>query len=160
MTRSFAFLPRQWAPLNLRSVGPKEIHLKLPTFRLLVASLILTRLSVAHGGESIEAQLKRVADETRKTLPMMVSDDIQATNIAAVGKILMNRYNFTKRKTALNVNTLKAEYYGNSVSAACTNPDTLTAFRNGVSVEYQYYDSSNEFVMQYTIDANTCRITK
>ena len=112
----------------------------------------------AAGAESIEAQLKRVADETRKSLPMMVSEDVQATSIAAVGKVLMNRYNFTSRKSAIpDLKSLKAKYYQNSVNAACTNPDTSRALRNGVSINYQYYDSANEFVMQYTLDAATCR---
>lgn len=92
---------------------------------------------------------------------MMVSEDVQATNIAAVGKILMNRYNFTSKKSALaNVGALKAKYYGNSVNAACTNPEMLGAFSNGMSVDYQYYDSNNEFVMQYTIDAKVCQLRK
>ncbi len=69
----------------------------------------------------------------------------------------MNRYNFTNRKFVLKVAVLKSEYYGNSVNAACTNPETLRAFNSGVSFDYQYYDSSNEFVMQYAIDAQTCK---
>lgn len=123
-----------------------------------IVFLSLACVGAATAAESIEAQLKRVADDTRKSLPMMVSEDVQATNIAAVGKILMNRYNLTRRKSAIpNLNSLKAEYYQNSVNAACTNPDTLSAFSNGVSFDYQYYDSANEFVMQYTLDAGTCR---
>lgn len=132
--------------------------MNMRTIRRSLVFIALISASTARGGESIEAQLKRVADETRKSLPMMVSENVQATNISAVGKTLMNRYNFTLRKTALaNVNALKSEYYGNSVNAACTNPDTLRAFNNGVSFDYQYYDSSNEFVMQYAIDAKTCK---
>lgn len=122
-----------------------------------LAIIVSISAGAAWGGESIEAQLKRVADTTRASLPMMVSENVQATNITAVGKILMNRYNFTSRKSALNVAALKSDYYGNSVNAACTNPETLRAFNSGVSVEYQYYDSSNEFVMQYAINANTCK---
>jgi hypothetical protein len=89
---------------------------------------------------------------------MQINEDLQATNIAAVGKILMNRYNFTARKIApVDVSLLKTMYYRNSVNAACTNPETIRAFNSGVSIDYQYYDANNEFVMQYTIDFNTCR---
>lgn len=132
--------------------------MSLQIIRMSITFLSIACVSAATAAESIEAQLKRVADETRKSLPMMVNDDVQATNIAAVGKILMNRYNFTKRKSAiLDIDILKVEYYQNSVNAACTNPDTLKAFINGVSFDYQYYDSANEFVMQYMLDASTCR---
>lgn len=110
------------------------------------------------GVESIEAQLRQTADEARKSLPMMVSENVQGTNITAVGKTLMYRYNFTSKKSVLaNLKVLKAEYFGNSVNAVCTNPDMLKALKNGVSLDYQYYDSNNEFVMQYTVDASTCR---
>jgi hypothetical protein len=118
---------------------------------------MLISSSTALGSESIEAQLKHTAAEAMKSLPMMVSDDVQGTSIAAVGKTLMNRYNFTSKKSSLaSVSALKSEYYINSVNAACTNPDTLRALNNGVFLEYQFYDSINEFVMQYTIDASTC----
>lgn len=132
--------------------------MNVQTMRISIVFLSLVCVGAAAAAESIEAQLKKVADETRKSLPMMVSEDVQATNIAAVGKILMNRYNFTRRKSAIpDLNSLKAKYYQNSINAACTNPDTMRAFSNGVSFDYQYYDSANEFVMQYTLDAGTCR---
>jgi hypothetical protein len=134
------------------------IKMNVQTLRISIVFLCLGCVGAATAAESIEAQLKRLADETRKSLPMMVSEDVQATNIAAVGKILMHRYNFTRRKSAIpNLNSLKREYFQNSVNAACTNPDTVRAFSNGVSLDYQYYDSANEFVMQYTLDAGTCR---
>ncbi|MBL0353057.1 MAG: hypothetical protein IPP03_10490 [Dechloromonas sp.] len=126
--------------------------------RIICALLLLNCAHPAWAADSIETQLKKIADQTRKSLPMMVSENVQATNIAAVGKILMNRYSFTKPKSAIgNVNGLKAEYYNNSVNAACTNPDTLRALNNGVSFDYQYFDSTNQFVMQYAVDASTCR---
>jgi len=129
----------------------------MPTIRHLLVFIMLISASTALGSESIEAQLRQTAAEAMKSLPMMVSDDVQGTSIAAVGKTLMNRYNFTSKKSSLaSVSALKSEYYANSVNAACTNPDTLRALNNGVSIDYQFYDSINEFVMQYTIDASTC----
>lgn len=139
--------------------GIKENQMKT-VIRSCCVLVICAVVNVAAGADSIEAQLKRMADETRKSLPMMMSEDLQATSIAAVGKILLLRYNFTKKKTELNVPVLKAENYTNSVNAASTNPDTQKALRNGVVFEYQYYDAVNEFVMQYTIDAKTCNLKK
>ena len=90
---------------------------------------------------------------------MMVSENVQATNISAVGKVLMNRYNFTSKKSELaDMNALKDTYYLNSANAACTNPDMIRTLDSGVSIDYQYYDSNNEFVMGYVIDANTCKV--
>ena len=122
--------------------------------------VIIAIANVSFGADSIEAQLKGVAAQTSKNLPTMLNENIQATSIAAVGKILLLRYNFTKIKAALNVAALKSEYYRNSINAVSTNPDTQNLLRNGVSMEYQYYDAVNEFVMQYTIDAKACNLKK
>ena len=92
---------------------------------------------------------------------MQIDDEIQATNIAAVGRTLLNTYNFTKRKTSLgNISDLKAFYYRSSLNTACTNPDTLQALKLDISVAYEYYDVDNIFVMKFTIDQNTCRSFK
>jgi len=149
------------APRHSRGVGIKEDdQMKKLVVRNCCVVAILAIINVASGADSVEVQLKKMADETRKSLPMMMNEDLQSTSIAAVGKILLLRYNFTKKKAQLDVPALKAEYYTNSLNAASTNPDTQKALRNGVSFEYQYYDSVNEFVMQYTIDAKTCNLKK
>ena len=107
---------------------------------------------------SIESQLQSIARESRKSLPMQIDDAVQATNIAAIGKTLLNTYHFTKPNTSLgNLSDLKAFYYRSSLNAACTNPDVLQTLKLGVSVIYDYYDVNNRFVMKFTIDNNTCR---
>lgn len=107
---------------------------------------------------SIEAQLQNIARETRKSLPMQIDDEVQATNIAAIGKTILNTYNFTRKKSSLgNLNNVKAVYYNSSVNTSCSNPDVLQMLKYGVSVVYEYYDVDNVFVMKFTIDQNTCR---
>lgn len=97
------------------------VKINMQTIRIDFAFLTLGCVGAAAAAESIEAQLKRMADETRKNLPMMVSEDVQATNIAAVGKRLINRYNFTRRKSVISdLNNLRTAYYKNSANAACT----------------------------------------
>src|SRR6266498_1801594 len=94
--------------------------------RLVLASLFFTAtLSAgnAFGAESVEEQIRKIAAETQKSLPMQVSEDVVATHVATVGKIMLYRYNFTKKLASLsNPNGLKAEYYRSSVNSACTNP--------------------------------------
>jgi hypothetical protein len=107
---------------------------------------------------SIETQLQNIARETRKSLPMQIGPEVQATNIAAIGKTLLNTYNFTKKIYLLgNLSDLKAFYYRSSRNTACSNPDTLKTLKLGVSVLYEYYDVDNVFVMKITIDQNSCR---
>jgi|SRR5690349_9647401 hypothetical protein len=111
--------------------------------------------------ESVQAQVKMVADEMRKSLPMMVGEDLQETDIAAIGTALITGYRFTRRKSEIpNLDSRKARFYRANLNSACTHPDLLEAFRNGASINYQVYDSASEFIMQFTIDAETCRKRK
>lgn len=121
---------------------------------LLAASL---KLAVAYGAESVEEQIRKIAAETQKSLPMQVSDDLVATNVATVGKIMVYRYNFTKSRASIpNVGNLKADAYRSSVNSACTNPTSINALRQGVSYQYEFYDAQNNFVMQFSVDRKAC----
>ena len=111
----------------------------------------------ARSAESIELQIKKIAEETSKSLPMKVNQDIQATSMAAAGKMLMQKYNFTRGKSTIkNLPSLKIEFYNNAINGLCTHPGFQNLFRGGASITHEYYDSSNQFVMQYMIDANAC----
>lgn len=112
----------------------------------------------AVGAESVEEQIRRIAAETQKSLPMQVSEDVVATNVAAVGKTMMYRYNFTKKLGSLsNTSSLKSDFYRSSLNSACTNPVSINALKQGVSYLYEFYDSENKFVMQFSIDRGSCR---
>jgi Cu/Ag efflux pump CusA len=112
----------------------------------------------ANNEGSIEEQLRNVANETRKSLPMMMNPDVQATSIGAVGKVLVSKYNFTTSKSSMeDLKEIQEYYYKNSINGACSNQDIISVMKNGVSLMYEYYDSDNVFIMKYTIDKNTCR---
>lgn len=102
----------------------------------------------------IETQLRNTAAETNKSLPMMVGPNIQATSIGAVGKTLVQKYNFTERKAAV-VGAIST-YFANSVAAACSNPDMKALLHAGGAFKYEYYDAENELVSQYTITSANC----
>ena len=129
---------------------------ELTTLALL---LVLTCPCTTWGAQAIETQLKRVVTETRKNLPMMLSEDIQATNIGASGRTLINYYNFTRQKSEFyNLPGIVDNYRRNSIDAACTNPGTRSFIdHNKGSIQYQFFDSKNVFVAKFTINAKTCR---
>lgn len=107
---------------------------------------------------SIETDLINWANIVRKSLPMVMNDELQATNIAAVGKVLILKYNFLKKKVNIyNLEQLKTEYYSDAINAACTNPDTRQLINAGVTVQYEYYDRDNIFLMKFKIDKNICK---
>jgi len=113
--------------------------------------------AVAYGAEPVEEQIRKIAAETQKSLPMQVSDELIATNVATVGKIMVYRYNFTKSRASIpNVGSLKEDAYRSSVNSACTNPTSINALKQGVSYQYEFYDSQNNFVMQFSVDRKSC----
>lgn len=128
-----------------------------PSTLILLLATALTGIGVAYGAESVEEQIRKIAAETQKSLPMRVSDDVIATNVGTVGKLMLIRYNFTKSLASLsNIGSLKADAYRSSVNSACTNPTTINVLKHGVSVQYEFYDSQNKFVMQFSVDRASC----
>lgn len=104
-----------------------------------------------------ETDLKNWADVVRKSLPMAMNDELQATNIAAVGKALIYRYNFLMKKTKINnLEKIKADYFNETRNSICTNPDSQNLINAGVILQYEYYDIDNIFVMKYLMNKNTC----
>jgi hypothetical protein len=128
-----------------------------PSVTILLFAAALTGIGVAYGAESVEEQIRKIAAETQKSLPMQVSDDLIATNVATVGKIMVYRYNFTKRLASISgIGSLKADAYRSSVNSACTNPTSINALKQGVTYQYEFYDSQNKFVMEFSVDRTSC----
>lgn len=103
---------------------------------------------------TIAAQLRTMADNLSKGLPAMVNADVQATAVGAVGDALVYRYNFTSPRSALADPT--ADYYQNTLSAVCSNPDTRALLNSGARFEYEYYDSENVFLTRYAVTSDRC----
>jgi hypothetical protein len=128
-----------------------------PCALILLFAPALIGIDVAYSAESVEEQIRKIASETQKSLPMRLSDDLIATNVATVGKIMVYRYNFTKSLASIpNVPSLKSDAYRTSVNSACTNPTSINALKQGVSYQYEFYDSQNNFVMQFSVDRASC----
>lgn len=132
--------------------------MRAPTTLALLLVLIFPCMT--WGAQTIEAQLARVVSETKKNLPMRLSEDIQATNIGFSGKTLINYYNFTRQKSDIyNLPGVVDSYRRNSIDSACTNPGSRSFIdnKNG-SIQYQFYDSNNQFIAKFTINSETCRV--
>jgi len=121
--------------------------------------LALTCANTALGENTIEAQLARVVTETKKNLPMPINESIQATDIGAEGKTLVNYYNFTKQRSDFyDLQSVIDNYRRNSINIACSNPATKSFIvKKGGAIEYRFYDSENVFIEKFTIDYQTCR---
>lgn len=106
--------------------------------------------------DTVEEQLQRRAEEARRSLPTMVTDGLQATNIATMGRTLILQYHFTTTTPFADMPRVKAEYFRSSVNSACTNPETINALKQGVTFSYMYHYFDNRFAMQYDINRRTC----
>lgn len=124
---------------------------------IITFSVLAFVISIGYGA-SIETQLQNMTREARKSLPMQIGTEIQATNVVAIGRTLLYTYNFTRPISSLgNLADVKTYYFRSSRNTACSNPDTSKTLKLGVSFVYEYYDVNNVFVMKFTVDKNTCR---
>ena len=125
---------------------------------LKILVITISLLSVTVGADSIEAQLKRSAEFAAQNLPMMVTEDIQATAILAAGMVLLHRYNFVRPKSELgDIEGMRRDLLADTISASCSNPETLAMLKNGVILQYEFYDLNNEFVTKYAVNAQVCK---
>ncbi len=138
----------------LKGFGLLIIVFVVITFGKVVGMQIASSPLVTSSSPPIEAQLRNMAAETNKSLPMMVAPNIQATSVGAVGKTFIQKYNFTERKATV-AGTIST-YFANSVAAACSHPDMKALLFAGAAFQYEYYDAENEFVSQYTITSANC----
>jgi hypothetical protein len=116
------------------------------------------RMSQQAGFDSaVEARLATTAAATRKQLPMMVAEDVQATSVGASGRTLTYVYHFTREKASLDIARMKKEHYRSTLNGVCTHPETLRALEVGVSIRYEFFDIANEFVMGYSVDSSSCK---
>lgn len=121
----------------------------------LAAILLLPTIADA---ASLEDELRGIASATQRQLPLKIDDELQATSINATGRLILARYHFLKKASAIaNVNSLKRDLFRNTANSSCTHPEIEKLIGRGASWKYEYYDIDNRFVLGYVIDEVVCK---
>lgn len=106
--------------------------------------------------QSVDDTLRSMAAQVSKSLPMMVSAEIQATSVAALGNRIMCKYNTIKPAKQIDTSRLRDEHYENSVNATCSNLGTVNLLKRGAVFMYQFYDSRNSFLFEMSVTQQAC----
>ncbi|MEP6889955.1 MAG: hypothetical protein ABI955_04575 [Nitrospirota bacterium] len=120
-------------------------------FFIVAAAIPTTSLA-----QSLDNTLRSMAAQVSKSLPMMVSAEVQATSVAALGNRIMYKYNIKKPAKQIDTSRLRKEHYENSVNAMCSNPGTVNLLKQGAVVMYQFYDSGNTFLFEMSVTKQAC----
>jgi len=101
-----------------------------------------------------------MAAQVSKNLPMMVNAQVQATAVAAAGKTIMYKYNVLITAADINKSRLKNDHYENAVNGMCSSPGIANLFKQGAVVTYQFYDSRNSFLFEFSLSHSDCRVSR
>lgn len=127
----------------------------------IVNILVLLMLSFSAMPASLEDEIRDIANATAKSLPIRVNESIQATSIAAAGRVLLHHYNFLKKVNEIvDIDNVKNELFLSSINSSCTKPEVKVLLEQGAYLKYEFYDIDNRFIFDYTIDREACGFLK
>jgi hypothetical protein len=110
--------------------------------------------------QAVDTTLRGMAAEVSKNLPMMVNSEVQATAVAASGNRIMYKYNVKRPAEQINTSGLKNEHYSTSVNGMCSTPGITALLRRGAVLLYQFYDSRNAFLFDFSITQRDCAVNR
>ena len=114
--------------------------------------------SVKAQSEDISAILVQTADMMNANLPTMIDEDIQwDSSVAGPGKILSYNYTvFNYDSTVIDTEQFSDNIHGFLVDTVCTTPATQIFPKNGVLLNFNYYDSEHELISKVQVPPSDC----
>ena len=116
--------------------------------------------SLSHRTPDVTSQqaLSKVASELNKTLPMMVDQETELTNVLGLEATIVYNYRLVNmRASELDASRLLNELKPRVSTAACTTPQTRDDFlKKGVTMRYVYYDASRAHIASFDVNAASC----
>jgi hypothetical protein len=113
-----------------------------------IAALIAYLVVLNGGGNSIEKQIQKFADETNKTLPKQVDAITRWDRVEpGPGKSYSYVYTLSKQPTEQEKQTMTERV----TRQALATPDLQATFAAGVTVWYKYYDQSGRKLLEFSV---------
>ncbi len=128
-----------------------------------IAHAVIILLLIATGSswglsKSEIRQLQTEAREMNKTLPTMMSSEMQLTRVELRGD---SELVYVCKSTIYSANQINPKQLENNLKPAavngiCTTPGTLNLVKKGITFTYVYYDKANKYLSEYSITAKDC----
>lgn len=103
-------------------------------------------------------QLQKQVSEMNKTLPAMISNEMQLTRVQLQGE---NEFIYVTKTILysadqINPKQLENTLKPNAVNGICTTPDMVAMVKRGMKYTYVFYDKFNKYISQYSISSRDC----
>jgi hypothetical protein len=150
------WMKRQSAPVQAlaNSPMPADAIKMLNLYKHDHASV--ARVSTNSQAQSVDNTLREMAAQVSRNLPMKVNAEVQATAVSVSGNRIMYKYNVIVPVKTLDISHLSDEHYKNAVNGMCSNSGMLNLLKQGAILMYQFYDSHNSFLFEFSITQQDC----
>lgn len=98
---------------------------------------------------SIQEMLKSISIESKKYLPKKIDENLIFDKIEADNKKLIFYYITDNNYSILDLNK-------NNINMVCNEKSWIFYLRNGISLEYLYFDKKGHFINKYIIQSSNC----
>lgn len=106
--------------------------------------------------EKITSHLKKVADITNNSLPMMVDEDTQMFKINVIGKTIIYNYNVMNIGSFININNNIAQEFKDDMMGRNTCAIMGHIIKYGVTLSYNYYAANGDYLFTVDITPQDC----
>ena len=112
--------------------------------------------SFFNNDNSIDKEMKAIADELNKTCPVQVDEyTVLENTVALPGKVFQYNYKLIGLdKSEVNLDTVRKYVYPGILENIKTNPSMEPQRKRDVTFKYYYKDKNGAFVDQYVVKPN------
>src|SRR5690606_8073142 len=112
--------------------------------------------SFFNNDNSIDKEMKAIADELNKTCPVQVDEyTVLENTVALPGKVFQYNYKLISLdKSEVNLDTVRKYVYPGILENIKTNPSMEPQRKRDVTFKYCYKDKNGAFVDQYVVKPN------
>jgi hypothetical protein len=107
--------------------------------------------------------VRSIANEVNKSLPIRMDQDIEMMNVTPMGMTLVYNARYVNYPASYFspgvIADMKAQSKPDGIRASCSNPRIRNMLRQGIDVKYVYYASDGGYVWEWIVDENICSTT-
>ena len=133
--------------------------MKTIVITIMFGVLLMTSVSSWGGDrENLFRELQKEVSEINKSMPMMISNEIQLTRIIARSdrEIAYIVKTVLYSKEQIDTRLLETNLKPPARNRICSNPKTLRLAKKGITLTHVYYDKSDKYIGEFSVTPKEC----
>ena len=106
--------------------------------------------------------VRLMADEVNKSLPMQMDQDIEMMNVLPAGMTLIYNARYVNYPASYFtkdvLDAIKMESRPDGIRASCTNPRIRNLIQQGMDMKYVYYGMDGGYIWEWIVNENICSL--